>query len=221
MVELKNLRARTQLSLLLIIACGIGLPIVPLQSTAEEETGHIRKFLQGLETLQVNFRQTLHNEQGEKLETSNGVLYLQRPGKFHWSYEDPYKQQIITDGETLWIYDEDLEQVTIRDISGSMKQTPASIIVGDENVEDYFVMIDMGEIEGFDWVEFTPRDVEAQYSSIRFGFDQDNLGMMVIYDNLGQVTRIDFSDHLRNKQLDTTLFSFEPPADVDVIDDRG
>ena len=218
---MNNIRARTQLSLLLIIACGIGLPIMPLQSMAEEETGHIRKFLQGLETLQVNFRQTLHNEQGEKLETSNGVLYLQRPGKFHWSYEDPYKQQIITNSETLWIYDEDLEQVTIRDVSESMEQTPASIIVGGENIEDYFVMIDMGKIEGFDWVELTPRDIEAQYSCIRFGFDQDNLGMMVIYDNLGQVTRIDFSGHVRNKQLDTTLFSFETPADVDVIDDRG
>jgi outer membrane lipoprotein carrier protein len=186
MVELKNIKARTRLSVLLIIACWIGLSIVPFQSKAEEETGHIQIFLQGLETLQVNFRQTLHNEQGEKLETSNGVLYLQRPGKFNWSYEDPYKQQIITDSETLWIYDEDLEQVTIRDVSGSMKQTPASIIVGEENVEDYFVMIDMGEIEGFDWVELTPRDIEAQYSSIRFGFDQDNLGMMVIYDNLGR-----------------------------------
>jgi outer membrane lipoprotein carrier protein len=194
---------------------------MPLQSTAEEDKGHIQKFLQGLDTWQVNFEQTLHNERGEKLEKVKGVLYLQRPGKFHWAYEDPYKQQIITDGETLWIYDEDLEQVTIRDISGSMKQTPAYIIVGNENIEEYFVMIDMGEIEGYDWVELTPRDIEAQYSSIRFGFDHDNLGMMVIYDNLGQVTRIDFSDDKRNIQLDTILFMFEPPPNIDVIDDRG
>ena len=202
------------------MACGVILFLTISGLSADEATGHLRKYLHGLHTLQVNFKQTLHNEQGEILETAEGVLYLQYPGKFHWAYAHPYTQKIITDGKTLWVYDEDLEQVTIREITESIKQTPAAIIIGDEDVEEHFVTIEMGEIEGYDWVELTPRDIEAQYSSIRLGFNQNNLGMMVLYDNLGQVTRIDFSNAKRNMQLDTTLFDFEPPPDIDVVDDR-
>jgi len=204
----------------LVMACSVVLSLTCFRVPAGETIGHLQQYLQDLHTLQVNFTQTLHNEQGEKLETAEGVLYLQHPGKFHWAYGHPYIQKIITDGNTLWVYDEDLEQVTIRDVSESINQTPAAVIIGNEDMEKHFVTREMGEIEGYDWVELTPRDTEAQYSSIRLGFDQDNLDMMILHDNLGQVTRIDFSDARRNQPLDAGLFTFDPPPGVDVVDDR-
>ena len=79
----------------------------------------------------------------------------------------------------------------------------------------------MGTIEKFDWVELTPRDIESQYNSIRLGFDSEQLGMMVMFDNLGQVTRIDFTDEIINKKMDDSMFNFEPPQGIDIIDDRG
>ena len=106
---------------------------------AEERVDPLKAFLSELETLKANFTQTLVNEDGNELEKSTGVLFLQQPGKFHWSYQKPYIQQIISDGELLWIYDEDLEQVTIRKIGNAIEQTPAGIILGSSHLEKYFV----------------------------------------------------------------------------------
>ena len=121
----------------------------------------------------------------------------------------------------LWFYDEDLEQVIIREASSSVEGTPVAILGSYEDIDKQFIIIDMENIEGFDWVELTPRDIESQYNSIRLGFDKEKLGMMVMFDNLGQVTRIDFTEEVINKKLDNSTFDFEPPEGIDIIDDRG
>jgi len=191
------------------------------QLAKAEEVSPLDAFLDNLDTFQAEFKQTLVNENGEELETVTGIVYMKTPGKFRWDYQDPYSQMIITDGSTLWLYDEDLEQVTVKDISGSIENTPAAILSGEENIKEHFIIIDMGDIEGFNWIELTPKDIENQFSSIRLGFDKNKLGMMVLFDNLGQTTRIDFLNSIRNRKLESSLFTFEPPINVDVIDDRG
>lgn len=188
---------------------------------AGEKENPLDNFLHNLESFKADFTQTLSNERGDILETSSGVVYLQNPGKFRWVYKEPYSQLIITDGVTLWLYDQDLEQVTIRDVSKTIDKTPAAIISGQENIDEYYVSVDLGEIEGYDWIELTPRDIENQYSSVRLGFNKNELGMMVLFDNLGQITRIDFQDPVRNKRFGGPLFTFEIPDNVDVIDDRN
>jgi len=187
---------------------------------AEEKPNPLDHFLNKLESFQADFVQTLANEQGVTLETSSGVVYMQNPSKFRWVYQEPYAQLIVTDGKTLWLYDEDLAQVSIRDIEESINNTPAAIISGQENIDKYYVMVDLGKIEGYDWIELTPKDVENQYNSVRLGFDDNNLGMMIMFDNLGQVTRIDFHNPLRNKRFGGPLFTFETPEGVDVVDER-
>ena len=198
--------------------------LVPLGTTslhAGEKENPLDNFLHNLNSFKADFTQTLSNERGDILETSSGEVYMQNPGKFRWVYKDPYSQLIITDGETLWIYDEDLEQVTIRDISKTIDKTPAAVISGQENINEHYVSIDMGNIEGYDWIELTPRDIENQYSSVRLGFNKNELGMMVLFDNLGQTTRIDFLNPVRNQHFEGPLFTFEIPDNVDVIDDRN
>jgi len=138
-----------------------------------------------------------------------------------WDYKHPYQQTIVTNGEVLWFYDEDLEQVTIREVSSSVESTPVAILGSYEDINKQFIIIDMENIEGFDWVELTPRDIDSQYNSIRLGFDKEKLGMMVMFDNLGQVTRIDFTEEVINKKLDNDTFDFELPEGIDVIDGRG
>ncbi|MEQ8290061.1 MAG: outer membrane lipoprotein chaperone LolA [Gammaproteobacteria bacterium] len=177
-------------------------------------------FLDKLDSLQSSFTQTLVDENGQPLETSSGVLYLKQPGKFHWAYKDPYEQKIISDGESLWVYDVDLEQVTIRTMDETLEQTPAGIILGGTDIDAYFVQKNLGSIEGYDWIELTPRDPETQYNFIKLGFNGSNLGMMIIDDNLGQTTRIDFDQVNRNTTLDAGLFSLDLPANIDVIDER-
>lgn len=188
---------------------------------AVERVDPLKMFLSEFDSMQANFSQTLLNENGEQLEKTSGTLYLQQPGKFHWQYKEPYVQEIISNGEVLWIYDEDLEQLTIRNIDrDTIEKTPAAIILGDSRLEKHFVQVDMGNIDGFDWIELTPRDLEAQYKNIRIGFDRRRLGMMIIADNLGQTTRIDFNEVNKNTALSSKLFEFEIPDDVDVIDER-
>ena len=189
-------------------------------AVADENTDPLAFFLNQLESYQADFKQTLSNEQGEALETSTGKVYMQNPGRYRWEYEQPYVQLLITDSETLWIYDKDLVQITIKNVAGAIDNTPAAIISGQQNLTENFVVVNMGVIEGFDWVELTPRDIENQYRSIRLGFDKSNLIMMILNDNLGQITRIDFLNPVRNQRFGGPLFTFEIPAGVDVIDER-
>lgn len=190
-------------------------------SYADEPTHPLDQFLNNLESYTADFKQTLSSENGEVLEVSTGVVYMQNPGKFRWVYKEPYSQVIVTDGMTLWIYDEDLEQVTVRDISKTIDSTPAAIISGKEKIDRYYLTEELGKIEGFDWIELTPRDTENQYRNIKLGFDENNnLIMMILSDNLGQITRIDFSNPVRNEKQGEMLFMFEIPEGVDVIDER-
>lgn len=198
------------------------LLLLATSAYAENKTeDHLTRFLDNMQTLQANFKQTLVDDQGMELESSSGVVFLKRPNKFRWDYKHPYQQTIVTNGEVLWFYDEDLEQVIIREASLFVEGTPVAILGSYENIDKQFIIIDMENIEGFDWVELTPRDIESQYNSIRLGFDKEKLGMMVMFDNLGQVTRIDFTEEVINKKLDNATFDFEPPQGIDVIDDRG
>lgn len=195
--------------------------LFPSNLYANEKASPLNLFLNNLESFTADFKQTLSSENGEILETSSGVVYMQNPGKFRWVYKEPYSQVIVTDGKTLWLYDEDLEQVTIRDISETIDSTPAAIISGQKKIDQYYITEDLGKIEGFDWIELTPKDTENQYKNVKLGFNKDNnLIMMILSDNLGQVTRIDFSNMVRNKKLDRPLFLFDVPEGIDVIDER-
>jgi outer membrane lipoprotein carrier protein len=181
----------------------------------------LKRFLGNMQTLEANFKQTLVDDQGVELESTSGVVFLDRPDKFRWDYKIPYTQTIVTNGQSLWFYDEDLEQVTIRDVSTSIENTPSAIFGSYEDLDTQFIIIELGNIDEFDWIELTPRDIESQYNSIRLGFDKDKLGMMVMFDNLGQVTRVDFTEEVLNKKMDDSMFDFEPPQGIDIIDDRG
>ena len=187
---------------------------------AYEKPDPLQQFLAGLDTLQSRFTQILIGTKGNVLEEATGVLIMQNPGKFYWSYQSPYIQSIITNGQTLWIYDEDLEQVTIKDVNETLNDSPAAILSGSENLDNHFTVHDKGMIEGVNMYELNPKNSENQFQSIHIGFHGEDLFLMVMYDNLGQVTRINFKDPVRNAAVDTKKFEFVPPSGVDIIDDR-
>lgn len=198
----------------------IVLLLFPLSRVTFANEDPLHLFLTGLESLKSEFTQTLIGTKGNVLEEAAGVLYMQNPGKFYWSYQSPYIQSIITNGKTLWIYDEDLEQVTIKDVSGSLDDTPAAILSGTENLESHYIVKDKGIIEGLNMFELNPKNAENQFQSIHIGFHGETLFMMVMYDNLGQITRVNFKTPVRNVLVDKALFEFSVPDNVDVIDDR-
>lgn len=187
---------------------------------AETPTTPLDKFLTGLDGFSAAFKQEVTNERGDKVEDSVGVVYMHRPGKFHWAYWEPYSQLIVSDGITLWIYDEDLEQVTIKDAVESIDDSPAEVLGGYVDVNSRYVVNDLGLTDGVDWLELTPRNIESQYQSVRLGFHDGQLAGMTLFDNLGQKTQITFQDITRNPELKPEIFQFTPPAGVDVIDSR-
>jgi outer membrane lipoprotein carrier protein len=145
---------------------------------------------------------------------------VERPGKFHWAYWEPFPQLIVSDGRSLWIYDEDLEQVTIKDVTASIDDSPAALLGGNVDVDAHYVVIEAEETEGVRWLELTPRDIESQYETVRLGFRERELAAMELFDNLGQKTRIVFQDVRRNPSLEEGLFQFVPPPDIDIVDER-
>jgi outer membrane lipoprotein carrier protein len=175
-------------------------------------------FLHQLSSFEADFQQRLTDEQGRLIEESEGQFYLQRPGKFRWEYTLPYTQSIIADGERLWIYDKELEQVTVNSMQTALSNTPARLLSGDLVLDDEFSIEELGEINGINWLALQPMQTDGQFAAIRMGFDQAGLSIMAIADNFGQVTKISFSHAKRNQSIDAAQFNFTPPAGVDVID---
>ena len=188
---------------------------------AGEPEARLEQLLAGLDSYSAAFEQTSENSAGETTETAIGVVYMQRPGRIHWAYWEPYIQLIVSDGISVWNYEEDLEQVIIRDASDSIEDSPAAVLSGEIDIEEHYIVLELGVEEEVDWLELTPKDLEAQYESIRLGFIKEELSGMVLNDGLGNRTNIRFLDTQTNPRLAPDLFQFTPPEGADIIDNRA
>ncbi len=179
-------------------------------------------FLQDLNTLHGQFEQELYNEKGVSLEKSQGQMYVQRPDKFRWDYQEPYEQLIVADGKKVWIHDSDLEQVTVRNLDKALGKTPALILSSNRKIEEDFLvkMKKLPSPKGYTRFELRPKDnTEAQFDSMYLNVIGKVLLSLELVDNLGQTTHIIFSKLKRNQPLNVKLFVFTPPVGVDVIED--
>jgi outer membrane lipoprotein carrier protein len=186
-------------------------------ATPREGRARLEQYLADFVTLRANFEQLLLNEKGATVETAKGMVYLRRPGRFRWDYQTPYVQTIVADGEKVWIYDQELSQVTVKPLQAAIGNTPALLLGGKVDIDKQFDVTELGQRAGLLWVGLKPRGQDNQYYDIRLGFDGTVLRQMVLLDNLGQTTRIEFSGEQRNSELDPKLFIFTPPKGVDVI----
>lgn len=193
--------------------------LVPPAVGAEPAPGLLRNFLAEVQTLEAGFRQTLVEVDTGRERESTGMLYLKRPGRFRWDYREPVPQLVVADGQDLWLYDPDLEQVTVRSLDDGLASTPAMLLSGQGELEDSFREGAAYAEDGVDWVELQPLDPDSDFDAVRVGFRAGELAAMEIIDTLGQATRIRFFDVRRNAALDDSLFTFEPPAGADVLRD--
>jgi outer membrane lipoprotein carrier protein len=177
-------------------------------------------FMRRTQSAQGEFEQRIFDRNHRLIQQSSGTLAFQRPGKFRWTYAKPYPQLIVGDGERVWIYDEDLKQVTVRKLDTALGATPAALLAGDNDAMKAFELKDDGEREGLEWLTATPRNKETTFERIRMGFSAVGLERMELTDAFGQTTLLRFVDLRRNPVLDSGLFTFVPPPGVDVIGDR-
>lgn len=204
-----------------LVTCNL-LLVSCLLSAAETETSAdiLNTFINSLNTYQADFTQSIFGQSGQQIDQASGSVNLQKPGKFNWTYHSPYSQKLISDGETLWIYDVDLEQVTINDIDLSRNNSPAAILSGNVDINSHYTVNELGEFDGYRWVELIPIDPEQEFSAVRLGISEGQLSGMVLFDNLGQTTVIQFENILTNLAINTDVYNFELPDGVDVIDSR-
>ncbi|MCX7087731.1 MAG: outer membrane lipoprotein chaperone LolA [Methylococcales bacterium] len=177
----------------------------------------LEAFLKASSTVSADFKQVVIDEHGNPSQTSYGVFYLHRPGKFHWQYQRPFVQKIIANGGKVWFYDTDLEQVTIKKLDKSLGSTPALLLSGEIALRDNFTLEQQGADEGLQWVRLLPKNDESSFKYIMIGLNQGRLGGMELSDNFGQLTRIYFSNVKTNTTLSPDLFTFVVPKGVDVF----
>lgn len=177
----------------------------------------IQAYLDQLQSFEAQFEQKISGSSSDG-EISSGRFYLQRPGKLRWDYVKPHTQVIVADGKSLWVYDEDLQQVVVKTIDAALAaSTPAMLLAGRETVAEGYRVSEGAARDGMQWIRMAPKRGDTDFLSIELGFASEALQAMELRDKLGQTTRIDFSRAKKNGKVDEKLFKFKPPAGADVI----
>jgi outer membrane lipoprotein carrier protein len=177
----------------------------------------LKGFLSGTRTAQGGFEQVVVGKSGRAPQQASGSMAFARPGKFRWVYDKPYYQLIVGDGEKLWIYDRDLNQVTVKTLGQALGSSPAALLAGDDALERDFVLKDAGRSDGLEWVEATPKARDGSFERVRIGFSGDLPRVMELQDSFGQTTTLKFAGLQRNPALDAGQFRFAPPKGADVV----
>jgi outer membrane lipoprotein carrier protein len=179
----------------------------------------LRSFLADTKTARGEFSQRVAAGKRPPV-ASSGRFEFERPGRFRWSYDKPYEQTIVADGQKLYIYDRDLNQVTVKKLGAALPVSPASILFGTNDFERDFDVREDGEHDGLAWIVARPRTRDSQFDAIRIGFKGGVPGAMQIADSFGQSTVLTFRNIERNLKLAVDAFLFVVPKGADVLEDR-
>jgi outer membrane lipoprotein carrier protein len=180
----------------------------------------LKAFLNKASSLEASFVQVQVDEKGNLGKRSNGMFYLQRPGKFRWNYEKPYHQEIVSSAGKVWFFDKDLDQVTAKKLNQAIGSTPALLLTGDVPLEKNFTIESQSDEEGIAIIKLIPKSEESGFKYVQIGIENDLLVGMELSDNFGQLTRIYFENLKTGIKIDPALFAFKPPQGVDVFEEK-
>lgn len=200
---------------LLLLLCAALL--APPASAAAGAPDALQRFIDKVDTLSARFTQVQKDEAGEMLQTSSGRLWLAHPGRFRWSYEKPYVQLMVCDGKTLWLYDPDLSQVTVRPAGATLQGTPAQLLTDRASLERHFRIADAGQEKDGRKLVLTPKAPDSDFQSVELWLKDGVPSRMRFHDQLGGQSDVTFSDLRANGKLDPALFGFEVPKGTEVI----
>jgi outer membrane lipoprotein carrier protein len=183
----------------------------------------LRQFLTQTKTASGEFAQRVtgaNAKSNAKAQSSSGRFVFERPGKFRWIYEKPYEQVLVADGDKLFMFDKDLNQVTVKKIGAALPSSPASILFGTSEFDKEFEVKDAGARDGLEWIDAKPRKKDSTFERIQLGFRDGLPAAMQLIDSFGQTTQLTFSKVERNPKVDAQTFKFTPPAGADVLEDK-
>lgn len=196
------------------------LALFVAQPARADSIAQFKAFLRTTQSARAEFQQKVQDRSGKVVQEAKGSFVFQRPGRFRWTYAKPADQLIVGDGERVWIYDRELNQVTVRRLSRALGSTPAALLAGSSEVEAAFELSEAGSRDGLEWLEARPKEREAGFERIRIGFGAAGLQAMELADHFGQTTVLRFSNLVRNPRVDPAEFRFEPPKGADVLGER-
>ena len=176
-------------------------------------------FAEGLDSLQARFRQVVISSDGRMQDSSEGKVWLSRPDLFRWEYGGDFPELVVADGKSIWIYDEALEQVTVKDQASARGSSPLALLTDPDRLDEKFEIREAGETEALQLLELRARDMETEFERLLAGLNDNVLELLIMEDAFGLRTEIRFSEIQRNPDIDPVLFRFEPPAGSDVIGD--
>ncbi|MCW8922423.1 MAG: outer membrane lipoprotein chaperone LolA [Gammaproteobacteria bacterium] len=191
----------------------IALPTTLLAGEGEQL---LERFLTQSKTMSADFVQTLRTDDNEVLQESKGRFYLSRPGRFRWNYTEPYQQEIVSDGEQVWIYDVDLKQVTVQQQSASTNNTPMALMEGKLKLEQAYDVSELDHRDGVYRLKLSSKTDDVDFSQLIVGVDKQGMQFMQLRDQFEQTTDIVFENLELNRKLADDLFKFTPPEGVDV-----
>lgn len=177
----------------------------------------LRDFLARVETLGADFRQETVGADGQVADAATGRLQLKRPGRFRWDYTEPYERVVLADGERLWLYEADLQQVTVRSVAAGLGETPAALLTGGRDILERFDVVSEWAGEELSWVRLKPKSPDSDFEAVAIGFAGAQPVRLEIADRLGQQTRITLSGIRTNTGIPDAVFRFDVPKGVDVI----
>lgn len=208
----------------LIIALAVATTFVPFAVRAAQPDIAIQQmqsFLENVHTLKADFTQVVLDANLRQVKQTSGTLAIKRPDRFRWDYAAPNNEIIVADGKRVWIYDVELQQVTVKPLNGTLAASPAVLLSGSNDVARSFVVKDLGRDNGLEWVGLTPKVQDTDFENVKLGFRDDSVSVMELKDALGNLTRITFSHVIINPAIPDNTFQFTPPAGADVIGDAG
>ncbi len=177
----------------------------------------LKTFVRDVKSGHADFTQTVTSPDGKKKRVSKGSFDFQRPNRFRFDYAKPYEQIIVGDGQKVWLYDVDLEQVTVRPMSKAVGATPAALLAGG-SLENDFELKSAATVDGLDWVDAKPKLKDGQFQLVRVGFKGSALAVLEITDSFGQQSRLEFSGYAANAPVAAQRFQFTPPKGADVLE---
>lgn len=193
----------------------------PLHAAHADGVALMHAFLADVHSLKADFTQVVLDTNLKQVKQSKGTLTIKRPGRFRWDYLKPNPEIIVADGKRLWLYDVDLQQVTVKPLNDTLAASPAVLLSGSNDVEKSFSVEDQGEKDGLAWVDLKPKVKDTDFEDVKLGFKGEDVSVMELKDNLGNTTRISFDRVQRNLEVGDEAFKFTPPKGADVIGDTG
>ncbi len=203
-----------------VLAGAVCLSIVSM-SAAASALERFQAFLTSTQAGRAGFDQKVRDRNGKVLQDSKGQLAFARPGRFRWAYEKPYAQLIVGDGVRVWVYDQDLKQVTVRRVGEALTSTPAALLAGNNEALRAFTLSEGGVRDGLEWLHAVPKDKEGGFEMVRIGLGVAGPEAMELADTFGNLTELRLRNFERNPNLDSGLFRFTPPPGADVIGEPG